>query len=263
MPTYTVNASILLTDTPLLQRAERVAAAGFGAVEFWWPFATAVPADAEVEAFVRSIEDAGVQLSGLNFFAGDMPAGERGLVSLPARRQEFVDNIAVVVEIGRRLGCRAFNALYGLRGDGSPAEQDAMALENLALAAKGVAAIGGTVLLEPVSGAPDYPLKTAADTLAVIAEVGADNIALLADVYHLAVNGDDVAAVIAAHAAEFGHIQIADDPGRGAPGSGELPIDTWLEAAAAGGYTGHVGLEYKDAGPDPFAWLAPNARGGK
>ncbi|MBC3190621.1 TIM barrel protein [Pseudonocardia sp. C8] len=255
MTRYTVNASILLTGTPLLQRAEKVAAAGFGAVEFWWPFATAVPGDAEVDAFVRSVGDAGVQLSGLNFFAGDMPAGERGLVSLPSRSQEFVDNIDVVVDIGKRLGCTAFNALYGLRGDGDPAAQDELAVENLARAAEAVSAIGGTVLLEPVSGADAYPLKTAADALAVIDKVGAGNVALLADFYHLAVNGDDVDAVIDGHAARFGHVQIADAPGRGQPGSGDLPIRSWIEAAEARGYDGYVGLEYKDDSDDPFAWL--------
>ena len=91
-----------------------------------------------------------------------------------------------------------------------------------------MARIGGTVLLEPVSGAPDYPLLTADDALRVIArvkeETGAANIRLLADFYHLAVNGDDVDAVIEKHAKDFGHIQIADSPGRGAPGTGQLPL---------------------------------------
>lgn len=257
MSTYTVNASILLADLPILQRPAAVAAAGFGAVEFWWPFPVAVPSDAEVDGFVTAVRDAGVQLSGLNFFAGDMPGGDRGLVSWVGRESEFADNIDVVVGIGDLLGCRAFNALYGLRAEGVPAEQaDELGTANLRLAAEKVATIGGTVLLEPVSGAPGYPLKTAADARAVIEQVGADNVRLLADFYHLAVNGDDVAAVIANHAGEFGHIQIADDPGRGQPGSGRLPLAEWLDAAATGGYDGYVGLEYKDSSADPFAWLA-------
>src|SRR5664279_5904915 len=172
---YEVNCSILFTELPLLQRPAAAKAAGFDAVEFWWPFVTAVPADAEVDEFITAIDDAGVSLVGLNFFAGDMPGGDRGLVSWPARSAEFRDNIPVVAAIGERLVCKAFNALYGNRVDGAdPDEQDDLGTENLALAAQGVAGIGGTALLEPVSGATHYPLLTAADVAAVIARVSAD-----------------------------------------------------------------------------------------
>jgi hydroxypyruvate isomerase len=261
MTTYTVNASILLTDLPIAQRPAAVADAGFAAVEFWWPFPVAVPSDGEVDAFVSAVRDAGVQLSGLNFFAGDMPGGDRGVVSWVGRESEFADNVDVVVGIGNQLGCRAFNALYGLRADGvTPEQADELGAANLRLAADKIAEIGGTVLLEPVSGAPAYPLKTAADALSVIEKVGADNLELLADFYHLAVNGDDVAAVIANHAADFGHVQIADDPGRGQPGTGKLPLGDWLDATRAGGYDGYIGLEYKDSSADPFGWLPRDQR---
>ncbi|GAA4360457.1 hydroxypyruvate isomerase family protein [Microbacterium rhizosphaerae] len=257
--TYTVNCSILLTELPLLDRPAAAKAAGYDAVEFWWPFASAVPDQAEVDAFVTAIHEAGVQLTGLNFFAGDMPAGDRGLVSWIGREDEFQANIAVVVGIGERLGTKAFNALYGNRIEGvDAAAQDDLAVRNLAAAGRAVAGIGGIVLLEPVSGMETYPLKTAADALAVIERVknkeGVDNVKLLADFYHLAVNGDDIPAVIAAHAAEFGHIQIADAPGRGEPGTGELPLAQWIEDARAGGYAGVIGLEYKATQSDPFAW---------
>ncbi|OIU88136.1 hydroxypyruvate isomerase family protein [Microbacterium sp. AR7-10] len=256
---YTVNASILLTDLPVNERPAAAKAAGFDAVEFWWPFLSAVPEQQEVDAFVAAIDDAGVRLTGLNFFAGDMPAGDRGLVSWVGREGEFRANVDVVVGIGERTGTTAFNALYGLRQDGVDEKtQDDLAVENLAIAGKAVSRIGGIVLLEPVSGADAYPLKTAADALAIIARVkdehGVDNIRLLADFYHLAVNGDDVAAVVAEHAGEFGHIQIADAPGRGEPGTGELPLTEWIEAARAGGYDGVIGLEYKATQDDPFAW---------
>ena len=117
MTRYTVNGSILLTDLPLLERPAAIKAAGFDAAEFWWPFAEAEPAQGDVDAFVTAITDAGIALTGLNFFAGDMPAGDRGLVSWKSRQAEFRANIPVVVGIGERLGCRAFNALYGLRND--------------------------------------------------------------------------------------------------------------------------------------------------
>ena len=109
--TYTVNCSILLTELPLWERPAAAKAAGFDAVEFWWPFETSVPTDVEVARFENAITDAGVQLTGLNFNAGDMPGGDRGLVSWPARSTEFQDNIDVVAGIGERLGCKAFNAL--------------------------------------------------------------------------------------------------------------------------------------------------------
>ncbi|GAA4480104.1 hydroxypyruvate isomerase family protein [Microbacterium panaciterrae] len=261
---YTVNASILLTELPILERPAAAKAAGFDAVEFWWPFAVAVPAQDEVDAFVAAIQDADVQLTGLNFFAGDMPAGDRGLVSWIGREDEFAANTAVVVEIGRRLGTQAFNALYGNRIDGiDPQAQDDLAVTNLAAAGRAVAALGGIVLLEPVSGMETYPLKTAADALAIIervkAEEGVENVRLLADFYHLAVNGDDVPAVIAEHAAEFGHIQIADAPGRGEPGTGDLPLAQWIADAQDGGYAGVIGLEYKATQADPFAWTSTAA----
>lgn len=257
---YTVNCSILLTDLPLLERPAAAKAAGFDAVEFWWPFGTSVPADRDVDAFVEAIRDAGVQLSGLNLNAGDMPGGDRGLVSWPARSREFADNLDVVADIGERTGCRAFNALYGNRQEGvDPSAQDELAVENLVRAGRAVAGLGGTVLLEPVSGAPAYPLRTAQDALDVIATVraaGTENVRLLADFYHLAVNGDDVDAVVEAHAAEFGHIQIADAPGRNEPGTGELPLQRWIARSRELGYPGLVGLEYKASQQDPFAWLS-------
>jgi hydroxypyruvate isomerase len=258
-PRYAVNCSILFTELPLLERPAAAKKAGFDAVEFWWPWPVAVPGDAEIDRFVATVADAGVQLIGLNFVAGDMPAGDRGLVSWPARSAEFRDNVDVTIGIGERLGCRAFNALYGNRvEDGAAAtEQDELATENLAIAARAAKRIGGTVLVEPVSGAPRYPLRTAADVLAVVDRVGEDNVRLLFDVYHLAVNGDDVEAAIAAAAGRIGHVQIADAPGRHQPGTGELPIDRWVEKIFATGYDGWVACEYNPEGPsaESFGWL--------
>ncbi|MDF2739306.1 MAG: Hydroxypyruvate isomerase [Actinomycetia bacterium] len=265
---YEVNCSILFTELPLLERPAAAKEAGFDAVEFWWPFAVAVPADAEVEAFVRAVGDAGVRLVGLNFFAGDMPGGDRGLVSWPARSGEFRDNVEVTIGIGERLGCRAFNALYGNRVDGAgTVAQDDLAVENLAVAGRAAARIGGTVLVEPVSGAPRYPLRTAADAVGVIdrvaAETGVANLGFLCDLYHLASNGDDLDQAIAAHGDRVAHVQIADAPGRHEPGTGTLDLDRYLGALAAGGYRGWVGLEYVPSrgSADSFAWLPRERRG--
>ena len=262
MPKFDVNLSILFTELPLHERPGAARSAGFDAVEFWWPFAVAVPGDREVDAFVRAIQDAGVALVGLNFFAGDMPGGDRGLVSWPARGAEFRDNVEATAGIGERLGCRAFNALYGNRvDDATPQEQDDLAVEHLALAAAATGRIGGMVLVEPVSGAPRYPLRTAADAVGVIdrvqRETGAANLRLLCDLYHLAVNGDDLDKVVERYADRVGHVQIADAPGRHEPGAGSLDLDRHLAALAAAGYDGYVGLEYSPSGAsaDSFGWL--------
>ncbi len=259
---YDVNLSILFTELDVLQRPAAAKAAGFYAVEYWWPFSVPVPSDQEVEAFVRAVEDAGVRLVGLNFFAGALPAGERGVLSDPARASEFADNLDVAVGIGDRLGCRAFNALYGNRVHGlEPSEQDDVATESLIRAAQATARIGGRVLIEPVSGVPDYPLKKAADALRVIDRVheegGVDNLRLLFDIYHLTVNGDDPDAVIERHAQQIGHVQIADAPGRNEPGTGDIDFDRCFGKLDAAGYTGYVGLEYKPSGAsaDGFDWL--------
>ncbi|MFC4944080.1 hydroxypyruvate isomerase family protein [Pseudonocardia sp. GCM10023141] len=239
---YAVNCSILFTELPLLERPAAAAAAGFDAVEFWWPFPTAAPGDAEVEAFARAVEDAGVALVGMNLTGGDMAAGERGLASLPGREREFRDSVDVAAGLGKRLGIEVFNALYGNRAEGVDArDQDDLAEQNLTRAA---ALLPGTVVIEPLSGVATYPLRTAADALAVIDRVGAPNVALLFDLYHLAVNGDDLAAVIADHAARIGHVQIADAPGRHEPGTGTIPFDRYLAALTGAGYSGRIALEY-------------------
>jgi hydroxypyruvate isomerase len=265
---YTLNCSILLTDVPLLQRPQAARDAGFDAVEFWWPFDTAVPRDSDVDAFVAAIENAGVQLTGLNFAAGNMPAGDRGLLSDPAQVSAFRDNIDITVGIGERLGTKAFNALYGNRIDGTdPKIQDGTATENLAQAGKAADRIGAVVLVEPVSGTPAYPLKSAADAIAVIdrvkAEHGVDSLRLLADLYPLEVIGDEVGAAIDTYADRIGHVQIADAPGRGEPGTGTLDIDGYLKRLAGHGYRGYVGLEYKSTRPDTFDWLTRELRGAR
>jgi hydroxypyruvate isomerase len=267
VPRYAVNTSILFTELPVLERPAAAQQAGFGAIESWWPFDDAVPDDRDVDGFVTAVKEAGVQLVGLNFAAGDMPGGDRGLVSWPARSNEFRDNVDVTVGIGEQLGCRAFNALYANRLDEStPQQQDELAVENLTLAARAANRIGGVVLVEPVSGAPRYPLKTASNVIGVIdrvqKETEADNLRFLCDLYHLAVNGDDVDAAIATYADRVGHVQIADAPGRNEPGTGELPLDRWLDALTQAGYGGWVALEYKPSGStvDSFSWLPEPAR---
>ncbi|NYH78505.1 hydroxypyruvate isomerase [Actinopolyspora biskrensis] len=259
---YAVNTSILFTELDVFSRPAAAKAAGFDAIEFWWPFGEAVPGDGEVDKFVRAVDDAGVSLVGLNFFAGDMPAGDRGVLSHPKRSTEFRDNVDVAVGIGARLGCTAFNALYGNRIEGMlPADQDVTAVENLTAAARAAARIDGTVLIEPVSGTPSYPLKTAADAVTVIDRVreagGVENLRLLFDLYHLIANGDDPSAAIDRYADRIGHVQIADAPGRNEPGTGEVDFAGYFAKLEKAGYRGHVALEYKPskATNDSFTWM--------
>jgi hydroxypyruvate isomerase len=247
---YLVNCSMLFAERPLLERPAAARAAGFSAIEFWWPWPEQpTPADAEVDAFVRAVRDAGVRLIGLNFFAGDLAGPDAGVLSIPDRSAQFLDNLDVAVGIGEQLGVAAFNALYGNRVDGvAAARQDELGRENLGRAAGAAARIGATVLVEPVSGPKPYPLRTADDAVAVVDAVRADgheNIGFLCDLFHLANNGDDVDAAIARHTGVTSHVQIADLPGRGEPGSGELDLDHHLRDLADRGYGGWVGLEYK------------------
>jgi hydroxypyruvate isomerase len=266
---FLANCSLLFTEEPLLRRPAAARAAGFSAVEFWWPFPTPVPSDREADAFVTAIDEAGVALVGLNFFAGDLAGPDCGVLSIPARSGQFRDNVDVVAGLGERLGVRGFNALYGNRVDGvDPAAQDELATENIVLAAKAVAGIGATVLIEPLSGPKPYPLRTADDAVAVVRQAraaGAANVGFLCDLYHLASNGDDIDAAIAAHTDVTAHVQIADAPGRGEPGSGDLDLDRYLTALAGRGYRGWVSLEYKPTGTTEasLAWLPRERRSGR
>lgn len=262
MTKYAANCSLLFKELPLLARPAAAKAAGFDAVEFWWPFVGAVPTDAEADGFVAAIQDSGTQLIGLNFFAGDMAGGDRGLVSWTGREREFADNVDAVVELGRRLACPAFNALYGLRRDDlDPQTQDETALANLTLAAKAVAAIDGTVLLEPVSGAPAYPLKTAADVFAVLDQLAPANVGFLCDLYHLASNGDDLDKVIDVYGDKIAHVQVADVPGRHEPGTGTLDLPRLLGRIAEAGYGGWIAAEYvpSTTTAESFGWCQPKA----
>jgi hydroxypyruvate isomerase len=259
---YLANCSMLFTERPLLERPAAARAAGFAAIEFWWPWPDQpVPADADVDAFVAAVRDAGVQLVGLNFFAGDLAGPDCGVLSIPSRSAQFRDNIDVTVAIGAQLGVAAFNALYGNRVDeASPGEQDALAQENLALAADAAARIGATVLVEAVSGPKPYPLRSADDAVRIVQQLrvaGHPNVAFLMDLFHLANNGDDLDAAIAKHTDVAGHVQLADHPGRGEPGSGALDLDRYLAELAARGYDGWVGLEYKPTTDTEtsLAWL--------
>ncbi|MFF2074204.1 TIM barrel protein [Kitasatospora sp. NPDC058162] len=267
---FTVNLSILFGELPLLERPAAAAAAGFTAAELWWPFGTEhSPSRAELDALRKAFSDAGVRLTGLNFL-DDLSQGARGTVSLPSERDRFRANVPVAAELAASLGATALNALYGNRVEGvEPAEQDAVALENLVLAAGAAHEIGAVLLIEALNAAesPDYPLVSAAAAVEVVDKVnaatGLGNAKFLCDLYHLAKNGEDLAAVIDTYADRIGHVQIADNPGRNEPGTGELDFEDLFARLSAAGYTGSIGLEYRPStgvSADSFGWLPRELR---
>lgn len=264
---FAVNLSLLFTELDLLERPRAAREAGFEAVEFWWPFDSPEPSEREVDRFIGALSDAGVALTGLNFDAGAMPQGERGLVSQPARADRFRANVPVAVAIAERTGCGVLNALYGNRDeDTSPWRQDECARENLVLAAE--AAKGtATVVVEPLNSieSPRYPLVRTAHAVELIDRVYRDSgarLGLLYDVYHMQRMEGNLIDTIGRYASHLAHVQIADSPGRGAPGTGEIAYGRVLDALYGSGYRGDIGLEYKS--PDSahaFDWLLAEGRG--
>jgi hydroxypyruvate isomerase len=258
---FDVNLSILFTELPLLERPAAAAAAGFDAVELWWPWPDApVPARSQLDALRDALTDAGTQLVGLNLYAGQLPGPDRGALSVPGEESDrFRANIEVAADFAESVGCRALNALYGNRVDGVPdEEQDRLALENLVLAARAADRIGALLLVEALNRpeSPRYPLVSAPAAIEVVDRVnalsGLGNARFLLDLYHLSMNGEDLADVIDRFADRTGHVQIADNPGRGAPGTGALPLADLIGRLRKSGYEGWIGLEYKP-GPDGSA----------
>jgi hydroxypyruvate isomerase len=229
-------------------------------IESWWPFPSARPDSEAVEAWVRAVESAGVQLVALNLYSGDLAKGDRGILVAADRERDFTDAITALGEIARRLGCEMFNAPYGRLDVHRPAvEQHALAAERLERLAEFASGLDATILLEPMSGIPEYPLTSAADVNRVISslsEGARDRVGLLADLYHLGRNGEDVDTLLD-DPSSITHVQIADAPGRHEPGTGSLPITRWLEALQRNGYEGRVALEYEPSSSSDhaFDWL--------
>jgi hydroxypyruvate isomerase len=253
------NVSILFTEHPYRERFAAAATAGFDEVESWWPFPTPDPEPAAVDDLLEAIRDAGVRLVALNFWAGDLSAGERGVATDPERSRELRRNTPVLRAIAQQTGCARFNLLVGRLDSGTGRGiQVEHAVRTVAAAAREVAD-AGTVLLEPLSGLPDgaYPLVTDLDVAAFRERVGEANTALLFDVYHLGANGVDIVAAAGRAAGIVGHVQLADAPGRGAPGTGTLPIAETVDRLRSRGYAGSIACEYLPGGPtvDTLGWV--------
>lgn len=227
---------------PDLDRARRL---GVDRIELWWPWATPEPADAEVDELVEELERRRLTLVGLNFWGGDTSDGARGVLHETPLSQRHLDAHARLAE---KMGADKFNLLVGRGGRTiTTAQRDRIARVADSVTGRGL----GTVLLEPSrspgEGSTDYPLQTledARDLLETTAGTG-----LLADFWHLAETGGSegierwLAGLTVAGELPV-HVQIADDPGRGAPGTGRLPLTRWLDSLCAAGYTGDVAGEW-------------------
>lgn len=257
---FCVNVSILFTEVPLLERFASARSAGFDAVELWWP-------SGEDPAAVQSaIEEAGVDVVLLNFDAGDMPAGDRGLISDSALQEAFRSNVPVALELAAAVGCSKLTALAGHELPG--VERDAqleLARDNVRFAADAASEQGAEVLIEAVNTIENGPylLSTTPAASDFVRTVDRENVRLQYDAYHMQRMEGDVTATIERHFEEIAHVQIADSPGRGQPGTGELDYDYIFRRLEELSYGGHVGLEYKAPDGDTEAsleWLPRESR---
>ncbi|GAA1171962.1 TIM barrel protein [Nesterenkonia xinjiangensis] len=253
------NVSLLFTELPYMERFEAAFESGFRAVESWWPFTRAHPGDAALDDLVGTIHDSGVRLTGLNFFAGDMAGGERGIACRPERQAELEANTEAVLRVALATGCRGFNLLYGQPDGGAePSTHRTIAVTAYRRAAEAVEEIGGTVLIEPLAGGLNgtYPLTTHHQGLELADEVGHGS-ALLLDTFHLSRNGVDPSRAADESAGRIGHVQLADTPDRGEPGSGELDWASLAAALQTSGYSGTVSAEYKPTRKteETLSWL--------
>jgi hydroxypyruvate isomerase len=228
-------------------------------VETWWPFAEQAPPRAELETFCVTLKDADVQLTCLNLDAGDVARGERGYLSHPDRDLRLAANLDAIKYLVGRTDCRVVNALYGNRVDDLPLDtQRELGLQRLARVVDTLAPLGVDVVVETLNSidSPRYPLVDIADSAALVADVremsGSDSIGLLVDVYHLAVMRADPVQAIQAYASVLKHVQYADYPGRGRPGSGQIDFAGIERVLDAVDYQAYVGLEFLPSDSDPL-----------
>lgn len=257
------NVSMLFKEVDLTERFGRAAEAGFSAVEFWWPSGEDLD---DVEA---AIKDAGLEVPLFNFDAGDMPNGDRGQLSNPERQQEFRDNVPVALELARNLGCTRLNALVGLDlDDVGTEEQLELARENVGWAADQAAEHDIDVMIEAVNTFENGPylLYTTGQAVEFVRSVGRENVRIQHDFYHMQRMEGNLVANLREHIGSIGHVQVADSPGRGEPGTGEIHHPYLLAALEDLGYDGYVGLEYNpttEKTEESLAWLPKELRGGE
>lgn len=256
------NLSMLFKEVDFVERFNRASETGFAAVEFWWP------SGEDLDQVGAAIKESGLTVALFNFDAGDMPNGDRGLVSDPDRQKQFRENVPVALDLARSVGCSRLNALVGLELDGMDRdEQLALAADNVGWAADQAAEHRIDVMIEAVNTFENGPylLSTTGAAAAFVERVGRENVKLQYDAYHMQRMEGNVVATLRDRIGTIGHIQVADSPDRGEPGSGELNYRYIFGALAELPYDGWVGLEYKpttDTTEESLAWLPKEKRGG-
>jgi hydroxypyruvate isomerase len=244
MPKFAANLSMLFTEHPLLARFERAAAAGFTAVELQFPY------DHAADEIKAQLDAHGLQLVLHNLPPGDWAAGERGIACHPDRVAEFRDSVAHGVAYARALGVGQLNCLAGKAPAGGADQTLRRTLvDNLRYAAGELKKAHIKLLIEPINSfdMPGFYVNRTAQALAILDEVGADNAYLQYDLYHAQRMEGELATTVERHLARIAHIQIADNPGRNEPGTGEINFAFLFRHLDRIGYGGWVGCEYKPA----------------
>ena len=237
------NLSMMFQDLPFLDRFNAAAEAGFSGVEFLFPY------DHDAALIAERAQQCGLQVVLFNLPAGDWEGGERGIAALPDRVEEFRAGVAKGLDYARALGCPRLHLMAGKVP--ASAECRAALVANIAHAADLAAADNVEILIEPINTRVDIPgyfYGTSAEALSVIDEAGRANVRLQYDIYHMQIMEGDLARTIERLLPRIGHMQLADNPGRAEPGSGEINYPWLLSRIDALGYAGWIGCEYRPAG---------------
>jgi len=246
MPHFAANLSLMYGEHAFLDRFAAAAADGFDAVEFLFPYEHAP------EDIAAALRRHGLTQALFNLPPGDMAAGERGLAALPGREEEFAASLERALPYAQATGCRRLHVMAGIAAAGADrAAMRAAYVANLRRAAARVAPLGLTLLIEPINtrDMPGYFLNLQAEAHAVVAEVGATNLAVQMDLYHCQIMEGDLAAKLRAYVggagSRVGHLQIAGVPDRHEPDGGEVHYPFLFDLLDTLGYGGFVGCEYR------------------
>ena len=257
MPKFAANLSTMFGETAFLDRFAAARQAGFDAVEFLFPYA--FDADDIANRLMRQEQ----KLVLFNLPAGDWNAGERGYACDPRRIGEFQDSVGQALEFAEELQVTQLHCMAGkLPPKVTPERAREVFIDNLKFAAAAAAEQGVRLLIEPINtfDIPGYFLSGSKQALAIMDEVGADNLLLQYDIYHMQRMEGELAATIRANLARIGHFQIADNPGRHEPGTGEINYPFLFRLLDELGYDGYLGCEYTPAGAtvDGLGWRESN-----
>lgn len=258
MPKFAANLTMLFTELPFLDRFAAAARAGFKAVEFLFPY------EYDAELLKTRLDENGLKLVLHNLPAGDWSAGERGIACHPDRVDEFRSGVESAIEYATALGCPQVNCLAGIRGkDVSEKLAYQTIIENLKYAADRLEKAGIGLLLEPVNSRdiPGFLVDYTAYALEIITKVRSKNLKLQYDIYHAQVMEGDLARTIEREFSRIGHVQLADNPGRHEPGTGEINYPFLFRHLDNLGYRGWIGCEYKPlaATTEGLSWLNKQA----